>query len=138
MSAIDEMQKEIVETQEFVRERLGPVTKELTLMREEQERLAGEVRRVLEHDRSVRRDALLGRTSNDRVRVRGGKLDGFDLVDLAVMRSLLAAQQARRRTTTREPSAPGRRASPRRWTPPRRVRATSWCPRRRRASCGRT
>ena len=95
MSAIDEMQKEIVETQEFVRERLGPVTKELTLMREEQERLAGEVRRVLEHDRSARRDALLGRGSNDRVRVRGGKLDGFDLVDLAVMRSLLAAQQAR-------------------------------------------
>ena len=64
-------------------------------MREEQERLAGEVRRVLEHDRSARRDALLGRGSNDRVRVRGGKLDGFDLVDLAVMRSLLAAQQAR-------------------------------------------
>ncbi len=95
MSAIDEMQKEIVETQEFVRERLGPVTRELTLMREEQERLAGEVRSVLEHDRSTRRDALLGRMSNDRVRVRGGKLDGFDLVDLAVMRSLLAAQQAR-------------------------------------------
>ncbi len=95
MSAIDEMQKEIVETQEFVRERLGPVTRELTLMREEQERLAGEVRSVLEHDRSARRDALLGRASNDRVRVRGGKLDGFDLVDLAVMRSLLAAQQAR-------------------------------------------
>ncbi len=95
MSAIDEMQKEIVETQEFVRERLGPVTKELTLMREEQERLAGEVRSVLEHDRSARRDALLGRGSNDRVRVRGGKLDGFDLVDLAVIRSLLAAQQAR-------------------------------------------
>ena len=95
MSSIDEMQKEIVETQEFVRERLGPVTKELTLMREEQERLAGEVRRVLEHDRSARRDALLGRGSNDRVRVHGGKLDGFDLVDLAVMRSLLAAQQAR-------------------------------------------
>ncbi len=94
MSAIDEMQKEIVETQEFVRERLGPVTKGLTLMREEQERLAGEVRSVLERDRSVRRDALLSRGSNDRVRARGGKLDGFDLVDLAVMRSLLAAQQA--------------------------------------------
>ena len=95
MSAIDEIQKEIVETQEFVRERLGPVTKELTLMREEQGRLATEVRSVLERDRSVRRDALLGSASNDRVRVRGGKLDGFDLVDLAVMRSLLAAQQAR-------------------------------------------
>ena len=95
MSAIDEIQREIVETQEFVRERLGPITKELTLMREEQERLAGEVLRVLERDRSVRRDALLGRGSNDRVRVRGGKLDGFDLVDLAVMRSLLTAQQAR-------------------------------------------
>ena len=95
MSAIDEIQREIVETQEFVRERLGPVTKELTLMREEQERLAGEVRRVLERDRSARRDALLGRGSNERVRVRGGKLDGFDLVDLAVMRSLLTAQQAR-------------------------------------------
>ena len=29
------------------------------------------------------------------MRARGGKLDGFDLLDLAVMRSLLAAQQAR-------------------------------------------
>ena len=95
MSAIDEIQKEIVETQEFVRGRLGPLTNELTLVREEQERLAGEVRRVLERDRSVRRGALLGSGSNDRVRVRGGKLDGFDLVDLAVVRSLLAAQQAR-------------------------------------------
>ena len=95
MSAIDEIQREVVETQEFVRERLSPVTKELALMREEQERIAGDVRRLLERDRSVRRDALLAGSPNDRVRVRGGRLDGFDLVDLAVMRSLLAAQQAR-------------------------------------------
>ena len=95
MSEVEEIQREIVQTQEFVRERLNPITKELALMREEQERLAGEVRRALERDRSSRRDAVLSRTTNDRVRVRGGKLDGFDLVDLAIARSLFSAQQAR-------------------------------------------
>ena len=44
MSEVEEIQREIVQTQEFVRERLNPITKELALMREEQERLAGEVR----------------------------------------------------------------------------------------------
>ena len=95
MATMDEMQKEIVETQEFVRERLGPVTKELTLMREEQQRLSAEVRRVLERERETRREEVLRKGSNGRLRARGGKLDGFDLLDLAVMRSLLAAQQAR-------------------------------------------
>ena len=95
MSEVEEIQREIVQTQEFVRERLNPITKELALMREEQERLAGEVRRALERNRSSRRDAVLSRTTNDRVRVRGGKLDGFDLVDLAIARSLFSAQQAR-------------------------------------------
>ena len=95
MATMDEMQKEIVETQEFVRERLGPVTKELTLMREEQQRLSAEVRRVLERERETRREEVLRKGANGRLRARGGKLDGFDLLDLAVMRSLLAAQQAR-------------------------------------------
>ena len=95
MATMDEMQKEIVETQEFVRERLGPVTKELTLLREEQQRLAGEVRRAMEREREARREEVLRKGGGGRLRARGGKLDGFDLLDLAVMRSLLAAQQAR-------------------------------------------
>ncbi len=95
MATMDEMQREIVETQEFVRERLGPVTKELTLLREEQQRLAGEVRRALERERETRREEVLRKGGAGRLRARGGKLDGFDLLDLAVMRSLLAAQQAR-------------------------------------------
>ena len=95
MSVIEEIQREIVQTQEFVRERFDPITRELSLVRQEQERLAGEVRRVLEQDRTARREAVLGRGTNDRMRVRGGKLDGFDLVDMAIARSLLSAQQAR-------------------------------------------
>ena len=59
MSEVEEIQREIVQTQEFVRERLNPITKELALMREErEERLAGEVRRALERDSSSRRDAV--------------------------------------------------------------------------------
>lgn len=95
MSEVDEIQREIVQTQQFVRDRFDPLTRELTLVREEQDRLAGEVRRVLEQERAARRESVLRRVSNDRLRVRGGKLDGFDLVDMAITRSLLAAQQAR-------------------------------------------
>ncbi len=95
MTVIEEVQREIVQTQEFVKDRIDPITRELSLVRQEQERLAAEVRRALEQERASRRDALLSRPANDRVRVRGGKLDGFDLVDMAIVRSLLSAQLAR-------------------------------------------
>ena len=95
MPGVAEIQREIAQTQSFVQERLDPMRREVGLLREEQERLAGEVRTLLAQQRSERRDAVLSRASNDRVRVRGGQLDGFDMVDLAIMRSLLTAQQAR-------------------------------------------
>ena len=95
MAGIDEIQREIAQTQAFVQERLDPMKREMGVMREEQERVAGDIRRVLEQQRTERREAVLSRATNDRRRVRGGRLDGFDVVDLAIMRSLLAAQQAR-------------------------------------------
>ena len=95
MPGVAEIQREIAQTQSFVQERLDPMRREVGLLREEQERLAGEVRTLLAQQRSERREAVLSRGSNDRVRVRGGQLDGFDMVDLAIMRSLLTAQQAR-------------------------------------------
>jgi HK97 family phage major capsid protein len=95
MAGIEEIQREIAQTQTFVKDRLDPMKGEIALLREEQERLSSEVRRVLDAQRSVRRKAVLSRSSSDRVRVRGGRLDGFDMVDLAIMRSLLQAQQAR-------------------------------------------
>ena len=95
MPGVAEIQREIAQTQSFVQERLDPMRREVGLLREEQERLAGEVRTLLAQQRSERREAVLSRASNDRVRVRGGQLDGFDMVDLAIMRSLLTAQQAR-------------------------------------------
>ena len=95
MPGVAEIQREIAQTQSFVQERLDPMRREVGLLREEQERLAGEVRTLLGQQRSERREAVLSRASNDRVRVRGGQLDGFDMVDLAIMRSLLTAQQAR-------------------------------------------
>ncbi len=95
MAGIVEIQREIAQTQSFLKDRLDPIKGEIALLREEQERMASEVRRVLDQQRSVRREAILGPTSNDRLRVHGGQLDGFDMVDLAIMRSLLRAQQAR-------------------------------------------
>jgi HK97 family phage major capsid protein len=95
MAAVEDIQREIAKTQAFVQDRLDPLKGEVGLLREEQSRLAEEVRGLLAQQRSERRMAVLGHSTNDRVRVRGGRLDGFDMVDLAIMRSLLAAQQAR-------------------------------------------
>ena len=77
MSAIEEVQREIAETQRFVEERFDPLRRDVELSRQEG------------------RDHLLGRQTNDRLRVRDGKLSGYDLVDLAIMRSLMRAQKAR-------------------------------------------
>ena len=95
MAGIEDIQREIAQTQAFVQERFDPITRELSLVREEQERLAGEVRSLLDRQRTERREAVRASASTDRIRVRGGRLDGFDMVDMAIMRSLLQAQQAR-------------------------------------------
>ncbi len=95
MSGIDEIKREIAATQAFVQERFDPVRKDMDMVRQEQERLAGQVLTLLEDQRRQQRETLVSRNSNDRVRVRGGKLDGFDLVDLAIMRSLMQAQKTR-------------------------------------------
>ena len=76
-----------------MRERVEPLSKEVALLREEQERVAQQVSGALAQQRESRREAL--RTANDRVRVHGGKMDGADLVDLAIVRSLMRAQAAR-------------------------------------------
>ena len=95
MSGIEEIKREIAATQAFVQERFDPVRKDVEMVREEQERLGEQVRQLLEQQRQQQRESLQARSAGDRVRVRGGKLDGFDLVDLAVMRSLMEAQTRR-------------------------------------------
>lgn len=95
MTGIEDIQQEISQTRAFVQERFDPLRREIGMVREEQERLGEQIRGALEAQRRQRRDALLTRMSNDRVRVSGGKFDGFDLVDMAFVRSLLAAQKAR-------------------------------------------
>ncbi|MDE2765937.1 MAG: phage major capsid protein [Chloroflexota bacterium] len=92
MSAIEEIQREVAAAHAFVRERVEPLSQEVTLLREEQERLAQQVSGALSRQREARREAL--RSASDRVRVQGGKLDGADLVDLAIVRSLMRAQAA--------------------------------------------
>ena len=92
MAGIEDIQKEIAATHAFVKERVDPMRGELDLLREEQQRLATQVRESLSHQRDARRASL---ATDDRARVRGGKLDGADLVDLAIVRSLMQAQMAR-------------------------------------------
>ena len=58
MAGIDDIQREIAQTQTFVQERFDPIKRELSLVREEQERLAGEVSSLLDLQRSERREAL--------------------------------------------------------------------------------
>ena len=92
MAGIEEIQREIAATHAFVKERVDPLRGEVDMVREEQQRLAAEVREALGQQQERRRDAL---RSDERIRVRGGKLDGADLVDLAIVCSLMRAQLAR-------------------------------------------
>ena len=91
---IQDLQRSIAEVQSFIGERYDPLTQNLALLRQEQDRMAQQVRGVLEAQRRSHLHAMLRSGSNDRPTVRGGKYDGLGHLVLAICRSL---QDAHRR-----------------------------------------
>ena len=92
---LETIKNEVAEVREFYRQRMDA---DLPPLREELERLSRTVGDLTEKQRSGERQAMLARFSGidrggDRPRVPFGKYQGMDALDLACVRSVLAAQQ---------------------------------------------
>ncbi len=96
---LETIKNEVAEVREFYRQRLDA---DLPPLREEMERLSRAVGELTEKQRVGERQAMLARFSggghgmdrgSDRPRVPFGKYQGMDALDLACVRSVLAAQQ---------------------------------------------
>ena len=86
---LDLIKRELAGIREFYEERLNS---ELPPLREEVGRLAGRLAQLQDRARDGERAALLHQYAGDRPRVAFGKYAGLDHLDLACVRSLLAAQ----------------------------------------------
>ena len=90
---LETIKNEVAEVREFYRQRLDA---DLPPLREELERLSRAVGDITEKQRAGERQAMLARYAgggSDRPRVPFGKYQGMDALDLACVRSVLAAQQ---------------------------------------------
>ncbi len=94
---LETIKNEVAEVREFYRQRLDA---DIPPLQEELERLSRAVGEITEKQRAGERQAMLARYSgssaggeHDRPRVPFGKYRGMDALDLACVRSVLAAQQ---------------------------------------------
>ena len=92
---LETIKNEVAEVREFYRQRMDA---DLPPLREEMERLSRAVGELTEKQRVGEKQAMLARfagraAGGDRPRVPFGKYQGMDALDLACVRSVLAAQQ---------------------------------------------
>ena len=92
---LETIKNEVAEVREFYRQRMDT---DLPPLREEMERLSRSVGELTEKQRVGEKQAMLARFSGsdrggERPRVPFGKYQGMDALDLACVRSVLAAQQ---------------------------------------------
>ena len=92
---LETIKNEVAEVREFYRQRMDA---DLPPLREELERISRAVSELTEKQRGSEKQAMLarfsgGERSGDRPRVPFGKYQGMDALDLACVRSVLAAQQ---------------------------------------------
>ncbi len=89
---MESIRKELAGINEFVRERFDPVSQDVGLLKEEAERLRGEVSRLQEQERQPRRRALAGQVGQEPV-VSGGPYAGMDALDLGLLRRIARSQR---------------------------------------------
>ena len=87
---LETIKNEVAEVRDFYRQRLDA---DLPPLQEELERLGRAVNELTEKQRAGERQAMLAQYGGDRPRVPFGKYRGMDALDLACVRSVLAAQQ---------------------------------------------
>ena len=91
---IEEIKKELVDINTFVQDRFDPVANDVSLLKEESERLGGEVLRLQERERTVRREALARHVEeSEKPVVPEGPYSDMDPLDLGLLRRLARSQR---------------------------------------------
>ena len=89
---METIRKELSGINEFVRERFDPVSEDVGLLKEEAERLRGEITRLQERERQPKRRALAGQAGQEPV-VGEGPYAGMDALDLGLLRRIARSQR---------------------------------------------
>ena len=89
---METIRKELAGINAFVRERFDPVSDDVGLLKEEAERLRGEVARLQERERQPRRRALAAQAAQEPV-VAGGPYAGMDALDLGLLGRIARSQR---------------------------------------------
>ena len=89
---MEAIKKELAGINVFVQERFDPVSEDVGLLKEEAERLRGEVSRLQEQERQPRRRALAGQIGQEPV-VSEGPYAGLDALDLGLLRRIARSQR---------------------------------------------
>ena len=91
---VEAIKGELVDINNFVRERFDPVTHEVDLLREETDRLGREIVQLQERERKARREALAKYTEEyEAPIVSDGPYSGMDVLDLGLLRRFARSQR---------------------------------------------
>ncbi len=91
---IEAIKRDLAEINSFVRERFDPVSREVSLLKGEAERLRRDVVDIQQRERSLRRGALAKDVEDHaRVEVPEGAYAGMDILDLALLRRIAYSQR---------------------------------------------
>ena len=83
---IEAIKKDLTQINDFVRERIDPVSRDVGLLKEETDRLRREVLDIQRRDRSLRRGALAADAAEGQpLEVPEGRYAGMDVLDLALV-----------------------------------------------------
>ena len=88
------IKKDLTHINAFVRQRFDPVTQKVDLLKDEMERLRGQVSEVQQRERSHRRNALMGYADEQESPVvPEGPYAGLDVLDLGLLRQFAHSQR---------------------------------------------
>ena len=91
---IEAIKKDLVDINDFVKERFDPVTKQVDLLKDETERIKREIADTQQRERTTRRNALTRYVEDQSgVVVPEGPYSGMDVLDLALVRSFAYSQR---------------------------------------------
>ena len=91
---IEAIKKDLVDINDFVKERFDPVTKQVDLLKDETERIKREIADTQQRARTPRRNALTRYVEDQSgVVVPEGPYSGMDVLDLALVRSFAYSQR---------------------------------------------